>query len=110
MPGSGVRDPGCGVHGPGSGVRDPGAEGRDPESGRSPRLGRNSDPESRIPDPDPANRESRLAIRDSIFTGVSNSLKMRSDDAIAAWRTLNFSDMSLIGRKNRPEYSRNATS
>jgi len=50
------------------------------------------------------------AIRVSIFTGVSNSLKMRSDEAIAAWRTLNFSDMSLIGRKKRLEYSRNATS
>ena len=29
---------------------------------------------------------------------------------MAAWRTLNFSDMSLIGRKKRLEYSRNATS
>ena len=35
---------------------------------------------------------------------------MRSDDAIAACSTLNFSDMSLIGRKNRCEYWRNATS
>jgi hypothetical protein len=35
---------------------------------------------------------------------------MRSDDAIAACRMLNFSDMSLIGRKNRCEYCRNATS
>ena len=35
---------------------------------------------------------------------------MRSDDAIAACRTLNFSDMSLIGRKKRCEYRRNATS
>ena len=35
---------------------------------------------------------------------------MRSDDAIAAWRMLNFSDMSEIGRKKRCEYSRNATS
>jgi hypothetical protein len=45
-----------------------------------------------------------------IFTSVSSSLKIRSDDAIAACRTLNFSDMSLIGRKKRLEYSRNATS
>ena len=35
---------------------------------------------------------------------------MRSDDAIAACRTLNFSDMSLIGRKKRCEYCRKATS
>ena len=35
---------------------------------------------------------------------------MRSDEAIAACRMLNFSDMSLIGRKNRCEYCRNATS
>ena len=35
---------------------------------------------------------------------------MRSDEAIAACSTLNFSDMSLIGRKNRCEYCRNATS
>ena len=35
---------------------------------------------------------------------------MRSDDAIAACSTLNFSDMSLIGRKKRCEYCRNATS
>jgi len=34
---------------------------------------------------------------------------MRSDEAIAACSTLNFSDMSLIGRKNRCEYWRNAT-
>ena len=34
-------------------------------------------------------------------TGSSSSLKMRSDEAIAAWRTLNFSDMSLMGRKKR---------
>ena len=40
---------------------------------------------------------------DSIVTGVSSSLKMRSEDAIAAWRMLNFSDMSLIGRKKRRE-------
>ena len=43
-------------------------------------------------------------------TGSSSSLKIRSDDAIADCRTLNFSDMSLIGRKNRCEYWRNATS
>ena len=35
---------------------------------------------------------------------------MRSDEAIAAWRMLNFSDMSEIGRKNRCEYNRKATS
>ena len=35
---------------------------------------------------------------------------MRSDDAIADCSTLNFSDMSLIGRKKRCEYCRNATS
>ena len=35
---------------------------------------------------------------------------MRSDDAIAACSRLNFSDMSLIGRKKRCEYCRNATS
>ena len=35
---------------------------------------------------------------------------MRSDEAIADCRTLNFSDMSLIGRKKRCEYWRNATS
>jgi hypothetical protein len=45
----------------------------------------------------------RSAEPDLIFTGVSSSLKMRSDDAIAAWSTLNFSDMSLIGRKKRCE-------
>ena len=43
-------------------------------------------------------------------TGSSSSLKIRSDDAIADCRTLNFSDMSLIGRKKRCEYCRNATS
>ena len=47
---------------------------------------------------------------DSIATGSSSSLKIRSDDAIADCRTLNFSDMSLIGRKKRCEYWRNATS
>ena len=31
-------------------------------------------------------------------TGVSSSVKMRSDDAMADCSTLNFSDMSLIGR------------
>ena len=46
----------------------------------------------------------------SMVTGSSSSLKMRSDDAMAACRMLNFSDMSEIGRKNRCEYSRNATS
>jgi hypothetical protein len=45
-----------------------------------------------------------------ISTGVSSRWKMRSDEAIAAWSRLNFSDMSLIGRKKRCEYSRNATS
>ena len=35
---------------------------------------------------------------------------MRSEEAIAACRTLNFSDMSLIGRKKRCEYKMNATS
>ncbi len=35
---------------------------------------------------------------------------MRSDEAIAACSRLNFSDMSLIGRKNRCEYCRKATS
>jgi hypothetical protein len=45
-----------------------------------------------------------------IATGSSSSLKMRSDEAIADCSTLNFSDMSLIGRKNRCEYCRNATS
>jgi len=35
---------------------------------------------------------------------------MRSDEAIAPCRMLNFSDMSLIGRKKRCEYCRNATS
>ena len=43
-------------------------------------------------------------------TGVSSSVKMRSDDAIAPCSTLNFSDRSLIGRKNRCEYCRKATS
>ena len=43
-------------------------------------------------------------------TGSSSSLKIRSDEAIADCRTLNFSDMSLIGRKKRCEYWRNATS
>ena len=43
-------------------------------------------------------------------TGVSSSAKIRSDDAIAPCSTLNFSDMSLIGRKKRDEYCRNATS
>ena len=34
----------------------------------------------------------------AIFTSVSSSLKIRSLEAIAAWRMLNFSDRSLIGR------------
>ena len=43
-------------------------------------------------------------------TGVSSSVKMRSEAAIAACRMLNFSDRSVIGWKNRREYCRNATS
>ena len=43
-------------------------------------------------------------------TGSSSSLKIRSDEAIADCSTLNFSDMSLIGRKKRCEYWRKATS
>ena len=35
---------------------------------------------------------------------------MRSDEAIADCSTLNFSDMSLIGRKKRCEYCTKATS
>ena len=31
-------------------------------------------------------------------TGVSSSVKMRSDEAMADCNTLNFSDMSLMGR------------
>ena len=31
-------------------------------------------------------------------TGVSSSVKMRSEEAMADCSTLNFSDMSLIGR------------
>ncbi len=46
--------------------------------------------------------ERRAATR--ITIGVSSNLKMRSDEAIAACSTLNFSDMSLIGRKKRCEY------
>jgi hypothetical protein len=57
-----------------------------------------------------SSREPPAASGDWILTSVSSSLKMRSDDAIDAWSTLNFSDMSLIGRKNRCEYRRNATS
>ena len=37
-------------------------------------------------------------------------MKIRSDEAIAPWRMLNFSERSLIGRKNRCAYCRNATS
>ena len=43
-------------------------------------------------------------------TAVSSSVKIRSEEAIAACRRLNFSDRSLIGRKNRCEYWMNATS
>src|SRR5207237_1190512 len=46
----------------------------------------------------------------AIAIGSSSSLKIRSDDAIADCRTLNFSDMSLIGRKKRCEYWMKATS
>ena len=46
----------------------------------------------------------------AMATGVSSSVKIRSDEAIADCRMLNFSDMSLIGRKKRCEYCRNATS
>ena len=45
-----------------------------------------------------------------ISTGVSSSPKMRSDDAIADCRMLNFSDRSLMGLKKRWEYCRHATS
>jgi hypothetical protein len=47
---------------------------------------------------------------DWTMTGSSSSAKIRSDEAIADCSTLNFSDMSLIGRKKRCEYCRNATS
>ena len=47
---------------------------------------------------------------DSIVTGASSSAKIRSDEAIAACSRLNFSDMSLIGRKKRCAYCRKATS
>ena len=43
------------------------------------------------------------------MTGVSSSVKIRSDDAIAACSRLNFSDMSLIGRKKRCACCRKAT-
>ena len=43
------------------------------------------------------------AAGDSTATGSSSSLKIRSDEAIAACSMLNFSDMSLIGRKKRCE-------
>ncbi len=39
---------------------------------------------------------------------VSRSLKMRSEDAIAPWSMLYFSDRSWIGRKKRRAYWRNA--
>ena len=58
----------------------------------------------------PAPAAARGCAGDSIATGSSSSLKMRSDEAIADCSTLNFSDMSLIGRKKRCEYCRNATS
>ena len=47
---------------------------------------------------------------DVMVTVVSSRAKIRSDDAIADWRRLNFSEMSLIGRKKRCEYWMNATS
>ena len=50
------------------------------------------------------------ASGDLISTGVSSRPKMRSDDAIADCMTLNFSDRSLIGRKNCCAYPMNATS
>ncbi len=40
--------------------------------------------------------------------GVSSSLKIRSDDAMAPWSMLYFSERSWIGRKNRAAYCRNA--
>ena len=46
---------------------------------------------------------------EAMVTGVSSSVKIRSDDAIAACSRLNFSDMSLIGRKKRCAYCRKAT-
>ena len=46
----------------------------------------------------------------SMRTGSSSSLKMRSEEAIAACRMLNFSDMSEMGRKKRCEYRMNAMS
>jgi len=39
---------------------------------------------------------------------ASRRPKMRSEAAIAAWRMLNFSDRSEIGRQNRSEYWMNA--
>ena len=38
------------------------------------------------------------------YGGSSSNVKIRSEDAIADCSTLNFSDMSLIGRKNRCAY------
>ncbi len=55
-------------------------------------------------------RRDAAGTGDWMCTGSSSSLKIRSDDAIADCSTLNFSDMSLIGRKNRCEYCRNAAS
>ena len=40
---------------------------------------------------------------------MSSRPKIRSDDAMAACRMLNFSDRSLMGRKKRCEYWMNAT-
>ena len=49
------------------------------------------------------------AAGEAMVTGVSSSVKIRSDEAIAACSRLNFSDMSLIGRKKRCAYCRKAT-
>ena len=46
---------------------------------------------------------------DSTSTFSSSSLKIRSEDAIADCRMLNFSERSLMGRKNRCAYCTNAT-
>ena len=62
------------------------------------------------PAPEPGEGRKPATAGDSICTGVSSSAKMRSDEAIAPCRMLNFSDMSLIGRKKRCAYMRNATS
>ncbi len=63
-----------------------------------------------------ANRARSLAVRaagaggDATVTSVSRSLKIRSEDAMAPWRMLNFSERSLMGRKNFSEYWMKATS